>query len=141
MVQPSPQSPLYRLIEAGQLVRQALLAPLRDRGLEPGDDAVLFALAETPGVLPEILAETLGLDPVALAPRLSRLFERELVNHAHVESTETAGLMLTERGLRIATLLGEHWAELEAALFDDLKPKQRKALGKALKRFTALLRI
>ena len=141
MVQPSPQSPLYRLIEAGQLARQALLAPLRDRGLEPGDDALLFALAGTPGALPEILAETLGLDDAALAPRLARLIERELVAHAEIEGTATAGLVLTERGARIATLLGEHWAELETALFDDLKPKQRKALGRALKRFTALLRI
>jgi hypothetical protein len=49
MSKPSASSTLYRLIEAGQLAHQALLVPLVERGLEAGDDAVLFILAERHG--------------------------------------------------------------------------------------------
>lgn len=44
MSRPSSRSTLYQLIKAGQLAHRALLLPLSERGLEPGDDAILFEL-------------------------------------------------------------------------------------------------
>ncbi len=58
MAKPSSRSTLYRLIEAGQLAHQALLQPLVERGREPGDDAILFALNRT-GMTDAALAEEL----------------------------------------------------------------------------------
>lgn len=140
MSRPSSRSTLYRLIEAGQLAHQALLLPLMERGLEPGDDAILFELGRS-GTTEAKLAAELGLSEVALETRLSRLFDRELVTRQAVGSDLTPGVALTERGVRIRNGLAEHWTQLEEALMGELKPKQRKKLGDRLKRFVELLRL
>ncbi|WP_375451540.1 MarR family winged helix-turn-helix transcriptional regulator [uncultured Devosia sp.] len=140
MSRPSSRSTLYRLIEAGQLAHQALLVPLRERGLEPGDDAVLFELARSATTGPALAAQ-LGLPDDALAPRVERLIERGLVVRQAVGSDLTQGLALTERGVRIRNGLADHWTQLEEALMGELKPRQRKKLSDTLKRFVELLRL
>lgn len=140
MSTPSPRSTLYRLIEAGQLAHKALQAPLRERGLEPGDDAVLFALGRS-GTGEAELASALGLGAEQLEPRLSRLMERDLVRRQAVGPELTPGLALTDRGTRIRDALAEHWSELEEALLGDLKKKRRKALAETLGRIVELLRL
>ena len=139
MSRPSSRSTLYRLIEAGQLAHQALLLPLRERGLEPGDDAILFELGRS-GTTEAQLAAELGLSEVALATRLSRLFDREMVTRQAVGPELAPGVALTERGVRIRNGLADHWTQLEEALMGELKPKQRKKLADRLKRFVELLR-
>ena len=139
MSRPSSRSTLYRLIEAGQLAHQALLLPLRERGLEPGDDAILFELGRS-GTTEAQLAAELGLSEVALATRLSRLFDREMVTRQAVGPELAPGVALTERGLRIRNGLADHWTQLEEALMGELKPKQRKKFAEALGRFVDLLR-
>ena len=139
MSRPSSRSTLYRLIEAGQLAHQALLLPLRERGLEPGDDAILFELGRS-GTTEAQLAAGLGLSEVALATRLSRLFDREMVTRQAVGPELAPGVALTERGVRIRNGLADHWTQLEEALMGELKPKQRKKLADRLKRFVELLR-
>ncbi|MDB5621854.1 MAG: winged helix-turn-helix transcriptional regulator [Devosia sp.] len=138
MSKPTSSSTLYRLIEAGQLAHKALLTPLLERGLEPGDDAVLFILGRA-ATLETELADQLGLDQHTLAPRLRRLVERGLVGQQAVGPELAVGVALTERGLRIRNNLTDHWAQLEEALMDELKPKQRKKLANTLKRFVELL--
>lgn len=140
MSRPSSRSTLYRLIEAGQLAHKALLLPLMERGLEPGDDAILFELGRS-GTTEAALAAELGLSEDALAARLSRLLDRELVTRQAVGPELAAGVALTERGRRIRNGLADHWAQLEDALMGELKPKQRKKLAERLKRFVDLLRI
>lgn len=140
MSKPSARSTLYRLIEAGQLAHKALLVPLRERGLEPGDDAVLFVLGRSGTTEAELGAE-LGLDGEALEKRLARLCERELVARQAVGPELQPGLALTERGERIKSILAGNWQELENALLGELKKKQRKRLGETLKRFVDLLRL
>lgn len=139
MSKPSSRSTLYRLIEAGQLAHKALLTPLLERGLEPGDDAILFELGRS-GTTETQLAEELGLSPDGLAVRLARLTERGLVTGQAVGPELAPGVALTERGARIRNGLADHWAQLEEALMGELKSKQRKKLGEALKRFVDLLR-
>ena len=139
MSRPSSRSTLYRLIEAGQLAHQALLLPLTERGLEPGDDAILFELGRS-GTTEAQLAAELGLSEAALATRLSRLFDREMVTRQAVGPELAPGVALTERGVRIRNGLADHWTQLEEALMGELKPKQRKKLADRLKRFVELLR-
>jgi DNA-binding MarR family transcriptional regulator len=141
MSKPSASSTLYRLIEAGQLAHQALLVPLVERGLEAGDDAVLFILAERHGATETELAEALGMPPEATADRINRLIERDLVDRRAIGPELAPGLALTERGERIRLLLVENWTELENALFGELKKKKQKWLGAALQRFVDLLRL
>jgi DNA-binding MarR family transcriptional regulator len=140
MSRPSSRSTLYRLIEAGQLAHKALLLPLMERGLEPGDDAILFELGRA-GTTEAGLAAELGLDEAALDTRLSRLFDRGLVTRQAVGPELAPGVALTERGVRIRNGLADHWAQLEDALMGELKPKQRKKMADRLKRFVALLRL
>ena len=140
MSRPSSRSTLYRLIEAGQLAHKALLLPLMERGLEPGDDAILFELGRS-GTTEAGLAAELGLSEVALTTRLSRLLDRELVTRQAVGPELAPGVALTERGLRIRNGLVDHWSQLEEALMGELKPRQRKKLGDRLKRFIDLLRL
>jgi len=140
MSRPSSRSTLYRLIEAGQLAHKALLQPLLERGLEPGDDAILFELGRAGTTEVELAAE-LGLSEVSLTTRLSRLLDRELVTRQAVGPELAPGVALTERGARIRNGLADHWTQLEEALMGELKPKQRKKLGDRLKRFVELLRL
>ncbi len=140
MSRPSSRSTLYRLIEAGQLAHKALLLPLVERGLEPGDDAILFELGRS-GMTEAALAAELGLTKEALSVRLSRLADRELIARQAVGPELSPGLALTERGVRIRNNLADNWSQLEEALMGELKPKQRKKLADRLKRFAELLRL
>jgi DNA-binding MarR family transcriptional regulator len=140
MSKPSSRSALYRLIQAGQLAHQALLVPVLDKGLEPGDDAVLFVLARS-GTTETELANELGLPSDALAVRLTRLVERDLVVRQAVGPLLEPGIALTDRGTRIRNSLADHWAQLEEALLGELKPKHRKRFATALGRFVDLLRL
>lgn len=140
MSKPSSRSTLYRLIEAGQLAHKALLLPLLERGLEPGDDAVLFELGRS-GATEADLANQLGLPVENLQARLARLIERELVGRQAVGPELTPGVALTDRGVRIRNGLADHWTQLEEALLGELKPKSRKKLATTLKRFVDLLKL
>lgn len=140
MSRPSSRSALYRLIEAGQLAHQALIVPVLDKGLEPGDDAILFVLGRS-GTTESDLAAELGLSPDQLAGRLERLASRDFITRQAVGPQLQPGLALTERGVRIRNTLADHWAQLEEALMGELKPKHRKKFGDALGRFVALLRL
>ena len=141
MAKPGDRSILYRLIEAGQLTRRALLVPLVERGLEPGDDAVLFTLHACGGATAAELAEEIGLDGDSLDQRISRLIERDLLARLAIGPELTPGFALTERGDRLRLHLAEHWDELEAALLGELSPKRRRKLRRTLKRFVKLLRL
>jgi len=141
MSKPKARSTLYRLIEAGQLARRALLVPLLDRGLEPGDDAIIFALRSRLGATEADLAEELELAPEALEPRLARLAGRDVITRQAIGPDLVSGLALTERGERICEVLSANWEQLEAALFDELDEKKRKKIDKVLRRFVELLRL
>ncbi|WP_423066578.1 hypothetical protein [Devosia sp. CN2-171] len=141
MTKPEARSTLYKLIEAGQLAHKALLVPLLDRGLEPGDDAVIFVLHAELGASEQRLADELGIGTDMLQPRLDRLIERDVVARQAIGPDLAPGFALTERGERIREVLAANWEQLEEALFADLTDKKRKGLSKALKRFVELLRL
>lgn len=140
MAKPSSRSALYRLIEAGQLAHKAVLLPLVEKGLEPGDDAILFELARS-GTTEADLAAELGMSREALASRLDRLADRGIITRQAVGPLLEPGIALTERGTRIRNGLADHWAQIEDALLGELKPKGRRKLNRALARFVELLRL
>jgi DNA-binding MarR family transcriptional regulator len=131
MAGPGTRSVLYRLIEAGQVARRVLLAPLAERGLEAGDDALLFLLYEHRGVGEADIAAAVGIEVQALRDRLDRLARRDLV------AVRDTGMELTERGERVRAHLGAYWDEVEDALCGGLSGKERRRLRKALGRFVA----
>lgn len=130
---------LYKLIEAGHLARQKLLVPLTARGLEVGDDAILFAIDEDAGVPEKQLAAMTGLNEIALEMRLVRLSDDGVIFRVAVGPKLQPGARLTERGKQIAGILQENWRELEQALTGELEHSDKKALRKILKRFVNLL--
>src|SRR5262245_55172346 len=87
MGKPKARSILYRLIEAGQLTRRALLVPLIERGLEPGDDAVLFLLYDRLGASDAELGDALAIDHAALMMRVDRLVAHDLVERRAIGPT------------------------------------------------------
>jgi DNA-binding MarR family transcriptional regulator len=127
------RSTLLRLIEAGQLTRHALVAPLRERGLEPGDDIVLSEVATQPGRDAAALAEALGLPEPDLHPMIDRLVARDLV------AMENEGVVLTERGNRLNEALAAASLGIEAQLLAGLGDKHRKSLDRSLRAIIATL--
>ena len=132
MAKPRNRSTLYRLIEAGQLAHRAFLAPMRERGLQPGDDALLLILAERKATSEELAAEA-GVAAERLSPLLQRLIDRGLI-----ERTPTA-LRLTARGAKVEAWLAAHWASLETLVTHGLGKKQRARLNRQLAEIAELL--
>lgn len=139
MGKPRLRSVLYRLIEAGQLARHALLVPLEARGLEAGDDAILFLLRDRLGAGETDIGAALGTSPEALAPRLRRLHHRGLIEPRAVGATLAPGFALTPEGERLRRTLEENWDQLEDALVGELTRKKRRGLRRMLERFVTLL--
>jgi len=124
---------LLALIEAGQNAHRALLRPLLERGLEPGDDALLLLLGD--GAVTEAeLEDGIGIAIEELLPRIERLVRREFIVRT------AAGFALTERGARVHERLVEVWSDTELALTSGLKKKQRKRLARLLVAFADHLR-
>jgi hypothetical protein len=119
---------LLALIEAGQHAHRLLLRPLIERGLEPGDDALLLLLGDGAATESD-LEEGTGVAIEDLQPRIERLVIREFVVRT------AAGLALTERGARVHERLVEVWTDAELALTSGLKKKHRKRLTRLLVEF------
>lgn len=130
---------LYRLIAAGQLAHQTLLAPALARGLEPGDDALLYLLAISKPMTEAQFADELGVDPRALAPHLARLIDRALVERRATGPAMLPTIALTDRGQRLEAFLAKRWTGLEVALLDGMTKPRRKQLNKQLRRILAKL--
>jgi DNA-binding MarR family transcriptional regulator len=132
-------STLYRLIEAGQLARQALLAPLAARGLEAGDDAVLLGLSDPAGATMAALVEFTGLAPDHLDARLARLEDRDVLLRLAVGPEMEPGARLSQQGHAMRRAIEEHWAHLDETIAQDLGEKRHRHLRKGLKRIVGML--
>ncbi|MCD7060550.1 hypothetical protein [Pelagibacterium xiamenense] len=139
MTKPPTASTLYRLIEAGHLARQALLAPLAARGLEAGDDAVLLGLADPAGVPVTTLEAFTGVPSDHLDPILRRLEDKGLLLRLAVGPEMVPGARLSQQGQTTRTAIEDHWRQLEDTIAEDLGKKTRKSLRQGLKRIITLL--
>lgn len=139
MKKSAAKSTLYRLIETGHLARQAMLVPVIESGLEPGDDALLFGLTSPKGATEEDLLDLTGLDALALQMRLTRLEGEGILVRLPTDPEQETEVKLTEKGHEITDLLEGNWQQLEEALIGELDQKKHKGLRKILKRFVTLL--
>ncbi len=130
---------IYNLIDAGHLARKALLVPLQSHGLISGDDAILFALAQTRGESEKYLSQFIGLELGALDSRLARLEGLGIIIREDIDNKEIAKARLSEKGEEITKYLVEHWRQLEEALIGELSKQEQEDLQKILKRFIKLL--
>lgn len=140
MPKASAQSALLRLIEVGQRARQVLARPLIERGLLPGDEAILLALKARLGASERSLAETLETHPSDIALRVERLRLSGYVLRNPLGEPALAGLSLTEAGERLVTLIEHYWASVEEALVAPLSERDRKRFNRVLKQFGQQLR-
>ncbi|WP_127143152.1 hypothetical protein [Pelagibacterium montanilacus] len=139
MPRPPAASTLYKLIEAGQLARQALLAPLAARGLEAGDDAILLALETPEGEPLPAIEEMTGLSGPPLDAMLARLEDKGLLLRLAVGPEMEPGARLSQQGQAMRQGIADHWAVLEEALTEQLGRKDRKTLRAGLKSIIGLL--
>lgn len=121
---------LYRLIVAGQRARAALLAPLLDRDLRAGDDAIVLLLGEGT-MTQEDIASGIGVPAATVGPGLQRLTERGFV----VDAEDSPGHALTPRGERLHAALMESWEREDQKLTGGLRRKHRRGFRKVLRRF------
>jgi len=126
---------VYMLIEAGQLARAALIDSLGQIGLEPGDDAILFALRrDTPRTDEELGAMT-GLAGANLSLRLERLIRLDLITRPEPVEDRSAAARLTEKGAMFRRRLMDQWEHLDAELNAGLKSKHRRRFRNMLEDF------
>ncbi|MCZ4273791.1 MarR family winged helix-turn-helix transcriptional regulator [Maritalea porphyrae] len=123
---------LFALIEAGALSRQAALAPLRELGLLPGDDAILLWLNGNPETEFSEMMFELGLEKQTLRTVLFRFQNTGLVTCVPTQNTNDLEVSLTEGGQRLIDALEHHWRTLDKQLRAQLQPKKSKKLKKAL---------
>lgn len=140
MGKPGTRSVLYRLIEAGQLARRALILHLAEHGLEPGDDALLLLLEGEGTAAEHEIEAALGIDSAQLDQRLQRLAVLRLVERRAIGPELVPGATLTEDGRTMRGALERHWSKLEDAMTDRMTKKQQKRLRKVLGRFAKQLR-
>ncbi|MGJ8528036.1 hypothetical protein [Maritalea sp.] len=123
---------LFALIETGALSRQAALAPLRELGLAPGDDAILLWLnGNKQTEFSEMLFE-LGLDKETLRSILFRFQNAGLVHCTPSKRSDDLDVALSEGGLNLVEALDHHWRTLDRQLRGQLPHKKRKKLKQAL---------
>lgn len=131
---------LYRLVEVGHLTRLALHAPLGGRGLEPGDDALMFLLGERTEATEGDLAAALETDPAGLRRRIGRLCDAGFVARHAAGADLPSRLALTQSGEETRKALARHWDRVEDALLGGLGRKERKRLRRTLGRLADMLR-
>lgn len=134
MARPGSSSLLYRLIEAGQLTRRALAQPLIERGLEPGDDALLFLLERASGATENDVADALGMSEQALAQRVARLIGQNLL-YRRTEPGGVPRLALTPPGEHFVRILTTHWRAIEDTMLAEVSTKRRRKLKRLLASF------
>lgn len=141
MPKPAAKTTLYNLIDAGHLARHAMLRPLLEHGLEPGDDAILFALSDPEGITKNDLCQLTGLKSGLLDMRLDRLSDAGVLELINMGEQNLSGARLSEKGVNILDILSANWQQLDGALLGELGKKDRKKLRKILRRFIKLLNL
>lgn len=132
-------SPLYHLIEAGQLARLALQQPLQETGIYSGDDAIILALKGRNHLEDDQLCAITGMSEHALQLRINRLLSLSLVARDFDGPEGKARTRLSKSGRRLRKKIVMQWEQLQEALMEDLGSRERKILRKTLKRFSELL--
>lgn len=126
---------LGQLTLASRAARTSLSARLAEEGLHPGQDAALLAIAEAKAITLRELAEKLAVRPPTVTKTINRLAAQSLVEKRPGTAERRGSTVhLTERGESLVEGVRRAQGETERLAFAGLSAKQRKTLGKLLRR-------
>ncbi|WP_427023881.1 MarR family winged helix-turn-helix transcriptional regulator [Aureimonas ureilytica] len=126
---------LGQLTLASRAARTSLSARLAEEGLHPGQDAALLAIAEGKAITLRELAEKLAVRPPTVTKTINRLAAQMLVEKRPGTAERRGSTVhLTERGESLVEDVRRAQGETERLAFAGLSAKQRKTLGKLLRR-------
>jgi MarR family transcriptional regulator for hemolysin len=130
------------LNKMSQLYRAAKGRRLAALGLHPGQDVLLWLLAQEPeGMTVSGLAARLGIEPPTATRTLSRLDQGGWFRREPVESDRRqVRIVLTEAGRRVIPEIEKAWSDLAAQALGETPPRRREAALTVLEEATDRLR-
>ncbi|GAA4916855.1 MarR family winged helix-turn-helix transcriptional regulator [Streptomonospora salina] len=122
------------LNKMSKLYREVKSRKLADLGLHPGQDVLLWLLAQQEGgTTVSQLAARLGIEPPTATRTLARLEKRELFRREPVPTDRRqVRIVLTEEARRLVPRIEAVWDELAEEILGGIPPEQREALVDAL---------
>lgn len=124
-----------QLALSARKVRTALSAELSERGLYPGQDAVLLAIAENDGISLRDLAQRLSVRPPTITKTMTRLAAQDIVER-RVSATDArqSFVHLTQKGHGLVSEVRRSQKAIESQALRGMPAKDRKRLRKLLAR-------
>lgn len=130
------------LNKVGKLYREAKARKLATLGLHPGQDVLLWLLAqEHQGMTISGLAARLGIEPPTATRTLARLESGGWFQRVSVATDRRqVRIMVTDAGRQLVPAIEQAWAELAEEAMGDLSEQQREATIAALEHANDRLR-
>lgn len=124
------------LVKAAKGYRALQSAKLADLGLHPGQDVLLWWVAQQPaGATVSGLAEKLGVEPPTVTRSLDRLEEGEyFTRERNASDKRTVVVRPTRKGRAIVSRIEKVWEELATAATSGLSDRERRNLVALLER-------
>jgi MarR family transcriptional regulator for hemolysin len=122
------------LNKTSKLYRAAKARRLAALGLHPGQDVLLWVLADAEdGMTVSELAARLGIEPPTATRSLARMEHAGLFRREPVPSDRRqVRIVMTEQGRKEIAAIGSVWAELADDMFGALPPRDRALVLDAL---------
>nr|WP_274614016.1 MarR family transcriptional regulator [Streptomonospora nanhaiensis] len=122
------------LTKTGKLYRAVRARKLAALDLHPGQDVLLWLLAEEEdGMTVSQLAARVGVEPPTATRSLARMEKRGLFRREPVPADRRqVRIVLTEEARRLLPAIEAAWVELADEVVGDLPPEQRAAVVAAL---------
>jgi DNA-binding MarR family transcriptional regulator len=128
------------LQSVARLSRTALASRLNGRGLYPGQDQIVLALAEEDGQTPGQLALRLGVRPPTVTKTINRLQSQGfLARQASEQDGRQAHVFLTEAGRDTIKAIEKSVRKTQKIALKGLDKKDQKTLSRLLQRIEANL--
>lgn len=137
LIDPLEALPGYALRRASAAAMTQLAGRLEAIRLRPAEATVLMVIEANPGVTQSDVGRLLDIASANMAPLVSRLHKRELVDRERVDG-RSQGLRLTAAGRRLAVRIRKTVAEHEATLLTHVPVSQRSTLLAALRAIRAI---
>jgi DNA-binding MarR family transcriptional regulator len=128
----------YQLMQLGAIARQEALAPLRENGLLPGDDVVLFWLADQSRLTLEEMRQGLNMPPEQFNALIDRLDRAHMLESQTDEADDTTHLFLSNTGLDLLNTIHKNLKALDKEFTAALSEHKTKKLKKLLSKISNL---
>jgi DNA-binding MarR family transcriptional regulator len=128
----------YQLMQLGAIARQEALVPLHAQGLQVGDDAVLFWLADQSRLTLEEMRQGLNLPPEQFNALIDRLDRAQILESQTDEADGALHIFLSAKGLELLQTIHKNFKSLDAELTNALSTHKAKKLKKLLSKINNL---